>query len=229
MRVLIVEDEPDLRDGLLRGIRAAGYAADAVGDGHAAIGRSLHVGYDLVVLDLTLPGLDGIEVCRELRGREAPPLVLMLTARDAIDDRISGLDAGADDYLVKPFDFGELLARLRALSRRELPSRPSVLEVSGIRLDPATRDVTLDGAPVRLTAKEWSLLHYLMRRAGEVVSTEELLEHVWDDRVDPFTNTVRVQVGTLRKKLGPGRIETVIGAGYRLVDGAGAARPSVSG
>lgn len=228
MRVLIVEDEPDLRDGLQRGLRGAGYAVDTVGDGHAAVGRCVHVPYDLVVLDLTLPGIDGLEVCEQIRRGEQPPLVLMLTARDAIDDRINGLDAGADDYLVKPFDFGELLARMRALLRRETPLRPSILESGDLVLDPASREVTRAGQPVRLTAKEWSLLHYLMRHAGEVVSAEELLEHVWDDRVDPFTNTVRVQVGTLRKKIGPDRIETVIGAGYRLVE-PGTAPPFASG
>lgn len=220
MRVLIVEDEPDLRDALSKGLRREGYAVDTVADGLSAASRGTTIPYDIVVLDLSLPGLDGLEVCRRIRTADDPPLVLMLTARDGIEDRVGGLDAGADDYLVKPFDFRELSARLRALSRRETPGRPEVLECGGLTLDPATRDVAAAGEPVRLTAKEWAVLEYLMRRAGDVVSPEELLEHVWDDQVDPFTNTVRVQVGTLRRKIGSERIQTVVGAGYRLVDPA---------
>jgi DNA-binding response OmpR family regulator len=218
MRLLVVEDEPDLRSALRRGLAREGYAVDEAPDGLQAVSRASFIRYDIIVLDLNLPGLDGVEVCRRVREREDPPLVLMLTARDAVENRIEGLDAGADDYLVKPFDFGELTARLRALARRESPGRLAVLEVGSLRLDPATREVTVAGAPVELTAKEWSLLHYLMRNAGRVVSQEELLEHLWDDQVDPFTNTVRVQVGTLRRKVGRERIETVIGAGYRLRD-----------
>ncbi|MGI9540020.1 MAG: response regulator transcription factor [Miltoncostaeaceae bacterium] len=220
MRVLIVEDEPDLREALSKGLRREGYAVDTVADGPSAVTRGPTTPYDLVVLDLSLPGLDGLEVCRRIRAAEDPPLVLMLTARDGIEDRVGGLDAGADDYLVKPFDFRELSARLRALSRRETPGRPEVLECGELTLDPATREVAAGGEAVRLTAKEWAVLEYLMRRAGDVVSPEELLEHVWDDQVDPFTNTVRVQVGTLRRKIGAQRIQTVVGAGYRLVDPA---------
>ncbi len=220
MRVLVVEDEPDLCAALRRGLRREGYAVDAVEDGPSAVARARIVAYDLVVLDLTLPGLDGIEVCRQVRVGDEPPLVLMLTARDGIEDRVAGLDAGADDYLAKPFDFRELTARLRALARRETPGRPEVLRFGDLSLDPATRAVSAGGQDVRLTAKEWAVLEYLMRRAGDVVSPEELLEHVWDDQVDPFTNTVRVQVGTLRRKIGTERIQTVVGAGYRLVDPA---------
>jgi DNA-binding response OmpR family regulator len=228
MRVLVVEDEPDLRDALLRGLRREGYAVDGAGDGPAAVSRGCAVAYDLVVLDLGLPGMDGLAVCRSLREREPPPLILMVTARDAVEDRVEGLDSGADDYLAKPFDFRELTARLRALARRETPRRPEVLRAGDLTLDPASRAVELAGSPVALTAREWSVLHYLLARAECVVSQEELLEHVWDEHVDPFTNTVRVQVANLRKKLGKERIETVIGAGYRLVDPAAAPR-SASG
>jgi DNA-binding response OmpR family regulator len=227
MRLLVVEDEPDLRSALVKGLAREGYAVDAARDGLEAVNRCQVFVYDCLVLDLNLPGLDGIEVCRRARERPDPPLVLMLTARDAVESRVEGLDAGADDYLVKPFDFRELTARVRALLRRDVPDRAEILEVGALRLDPATREVAVEGAPVELTAKEWSLLNYLMRNAGRVISQEELLEHVWDDQVDPFTNTVRVQVGTLRRKVGRERIETVIGAGYRLRDPAAA--PSASG
>ena len=213
-----MEDEADLRSALAVGLRREGYAVDACGDGEEAIRRSQFTSYDLVVLDVGLPGRDGFAVCRELRAGEEPPLVLMLTARDAVDDRVSGLDAGADDYLVKPFDFRELSARLRALTRRDTPGRATRLVVGALSMDPATREVWVDDDQIALTTKEWGVLNYLIRRPGEVISAEELLAHVWDEQIDPFTNTVRVQVGTLRRKIGKPRIETVIGAGYRLVD-----------
>ena len=222
MRILIVEDEPDLRTALRRGLAREGYAVDEARDGVEAVNRAKVIAYDLVVLDLTLPGLDGIEVCRQVRERVDPPLVLMLTARDTVENRIDGLDAGADDYLVKPFDFRELTARLRALARRDTPNRAPTLAVGDLTLDPVTRRVEAGGEEIDLTAKEWSVLSYLMRNPDKVISQEELLEHVWDDQVDPFTNTVRVQVGTLRRKVGKDRIETVIGAGYRLRDPAAA-------
>ena len=228
MRVLVVEDEPDLREAVRKALRRDGYAVDEAADGHAAVGMCLRVPYDLVVLDLTLPGMDGLDVCEAIRSGERSPLVLMLTARDGIKDRVAGLDAGADDYLVKPFDLRELLARLRALARRDSPGRARQLEVGALRLDPAARRAWLGEGDLELTAKEWSLLHYLMRRSGAVVSTEELLEHVWDDGMDPFTNAVRVQIGGLRKKIGRERIETVVGLGYRLVDPDGAGRRSAS-
>lgn len=226
MRLLVVEDEPDLRGALAAGLRNEGYAVDESPDGEDALIKGQLNSYDLVVLDVGLPGADGFEVCRALRDGDKPPLVLMLTARDTVDDRVDGLDAGADDYLVKPFDFRELHARLRALTRREMPERPSQLQLGALWLDPATREVRVDEDLITLTTKEWSVLNYLIRRPGEVISAEELLAHVWDDQVDPFTNTVRVQVGTLRKKIGSDRIETVIGAGYRLIDPAS---PSASG
>lgn len=227
MRILVVEDEPDLRSALKRGLSREGYAVDEARDGIEAVNRAKVISYDVLVLDLNLPGLDGVEVCRAVREREDPPLVLMLTARDSVENRVEGLDAGADDYLVKPFDFRELTARLRAMTRRETPSRAKVLEVGDLTLDPATRRVTAAGEQIELTAKEWSVLNYLMRNPDQVISQEELLEHVWDDQVDPFTNTVRVQVGTLRRKVGKDRIETVIGAGYRLRDPAAVRSASV--
>ena len=223
MRLLVVEDEPDLLDALVRGLAREGYAADGAADGESALEMAMVNEYDLVVLDLGLPGIDGLEVCRRVRARTRPPLVLVLTARDAVEDRVAGLDAGADDYLAKPFDFRELTARLRALARRETPARPAVLAAGDLTLDPATRQVCAAGAPVALTAKEFGVLEYLMRHAGEVVSAEDLLEHVWDENVDPFTNTVRVQMANLRRKVGAERIVTVVGAGYRLV-AAGASR-----
>ena len=229
MRVLVVEDEPDLREAVRTALRRDGYVVDQAADGHAAVGMCLRVPYDMVVLDLTLPGLDGLEVCAEIRRGARPPLVLMLTARDAVDDRVAGLDAGADDYLVKPFDLRELLARLRALARRDTPARARRLTVGDLQLDPAARRAWTGQGDLDLTAKEWTLLHYLMRRADAVVSTEELLEHVWDDAMDPFTNAVRVQIGGLRKKIGRDRIETVVGLGYRLTDPSAAGRRSVSG
>jgi two-component system, OmpR family, response regulator QseB len=226
MRVLVVEDDPMIGRAVVAGLHDGGYTVDWVRDGGEAELALANAVYDLALLDLGLPRRDGLEILKSLRrsGKELP--VVIITARDSVADRVVGLDNGADDYLVKPFDFRELTARLRALARRETPGRPDVLQVGDLALAPSTREVTAAGAPVELTAKEWAVLNYLMRRPGAVVSQEELLEHVWDDQVDPFTNTVRVQVGTLRRKIGRSRIETVIGQGYRLVDPAGP--PSVS-
>ncbi len=225
MRVLVVDDEIDLADAIARGLRLEGYAVDVAYSGEDAIDKVRLVPYDLVCLDVTMPGIDGIEVCNWVR-TEAPhetsPRILMLTARDALDDRIAGLDAGADDYLVKPFAFAELTARSRSLLRRDAGSSGAVLEVGELRLDTSRQTVSRDDEPVELTTKEFALLRYFMVNPGRVISQEELLEHVWDENTDPFTNTVRVTVGTLRRKLTPdgatAPIETVIGAGYRLVD-----------
>ena len=220
MRILLVEDEIKMARTLRRGLEQEGYVVDAVADGEEALNRGLHDDYDAVVLDVMLPGRDGFSVCRELRtkGRWAP--VLMLTARDAVEDRIRGLDAGADDYLVKPFSFGELLARLRALVRRGVTERPAVLEVDGVTLDPATHAVARDGTVVDLSTREFALLEFLMRRAGEVVSRSRILEHVWDVNHDGFSNVVDVYVGYLRRKLedpfNRPLIRTVRGAGYGL-------------
>ncbi|HVX18627.1 MAG TPA: response regulator transcription factor [Acidimicrobiales bacterium] len=230
MRLLVVEDEVDLADALGRGLRRDGYAVDVVNSGADALSRLAIAPYDLVCLDLNLPDMDGLEVCRRLRTEpeyhpdEGQPAarVLMLTARDRLDDRVAGLDEGADDYLVKPFAFDELRARVRTLLRRDAGKSGAVLRVGDLVLDTARFEAERSGRPLELTAKEFALLRYFMTHAGEVLSQEHLLEHVWDEHADPFTNTVRVTVGTLRRKLlGDGDdqpIETVVGAGYRLRD-----------
>jgi two-component system OmpR family response regulator len=188
--------------------------------GDAALFQARVYDYDAVVLDVMLPGPDGVEVCRALRDRGRWSPVLMLTARDGVRDRIRGLDAGADDYLVKPFDFGELVARIRALLRRGAPERPAILVAGELELDPAARRVRQAGRQVELTAREFAVLEYLMRRAGEVVSRADLLEHVWDQHYEGSTNVVDVYVGYLRRKLGeppdPQLLRTVRGAGYVL-------------
>lgn len=226
MRILVVDDEVDLADAVARGLRREGYAVDVAYSGQEAIDKAWLVDYDLVCLDVTMPGIDGLAVCRWLRSDEmphpSPPRVLMLTARDALDDRVAGLDVGADDYLVKPFAFVELTARVRSLLRRDAGTTGAVIEVGDLRLDTARQTVSRSGEPVELTTKEFAVLRYFMTRPGRVVSQEELLDHVWDENIDPFTNTVRVTVGTLRRKLTPPGvdppIETVIGSGYRLVE-----------
>jgi two-component system OmpR family response regulator len=218
MRILLVEDEPKMARVLRRGLEQEGYAVDAVTDGEDALSRGLYEDYDTIVLDVMLPGRDGFSVCRELRtkGRWAP--ILMLTARDGVEDRIRGLDVGADDYLVKPFSFGELLARLRALVRRGAGERPALLEADDVVLDPATHVVTRAGSTVDLSAREFALLEFLLRHRGEIVSRSRILEHVWDVNYDGFSNVVDVYVGYLRKKLehpfGRPFIRTVRGIGY---------------
>ena len=223
MRILVVDDEIDLVEALARGLRREGYAVDTATDGDEALEKASFTPYDLVCLDLTMPGIDGLEVCERLRAdpvEGVAPRILMLTARDTVGDRISGLDAGADDYLVKPFSFDELGARIRSLLRRDAGRSGAVLEVGGLHLYTARHHAACDGATLDLTPKEFALLRYFMSRPGEVVSQEELLDHVWDEHADPFTQTVRVTVGTLRRKLGTvggdDAIETVIGRGYRL-------------
>jgi two-component system, OmpR family, response regulator len=220
MRILLVEDEPKMADVIARGLRQEGYAVDTAATGDEALFQARVYDYDAIVLDLLLPGPGGLEVCRTLReeGRWAP--VLMLTALDQVADRVSGLDAGADDYLVKPFSFGELLARLRALLRRRPRERPAVLRAAGVELDPAKHTVTRAGRPVHLTAREFSLLRFMMEHPTEVLTRTSMLEHVWDANYDGPSNVVDVYVGYLRKKLeGPfGRplIRTVRGVGYTL-------------
>jgi DNA-binding response OmpR family regulator len=222
MRLLVVEDEEDLAEGLRVGLARTGYAVDVAGDAAEAYDRLTVNEYDLMLLDINLPDGDGFTLCRSLRnGEVATPgdgdlRVLMLTARGGLEDRVRGLDEGADDYLVKPFALAELLARVRALLRRDTAGRSAVLTVGDIVLDVARHVVTLAGERLAVTPKEFGVLEYLMTRPGHVVSSEELLEHVWDANADPFTQTVRVTVGTLRRKLGEGSIETVVGRGYRL-------------
>ncbi len=222
MRLLVVEDEEDLAEGLRVGLARTGYAVDVAADAAEAYDRLTVNAYDLMLLDINLPDGDGFTLCRSLRSGEVPTpgdgdlRVLMLTARGTLDDRVRGLDEGADDYLVKPFALAELLARVRALLRRDTAGTSAVLSVGPLRLDGARHRATLDGAPLALTPKEFGVLEYLITRPGRVISSEELLEHVWDANADPFTQTVRVTVGTLRRKLGDGWIETVVGRGYRL-------------
>jgi DNA-binding response OmpR family regulator len=216
MRVLIVEDEQVLADAIAEGLREQAIAVDVVYDGDDALERASHTGYDVVVLDRDLPTVHGDDVCRALAGRY-PGRILMLTAAGDVADRVGGLTLGADDYLAKPFVFGELVARVRALGRRSARAVPPVLERAGVRLDPHRRTVHRDGRPLRLTKKEFSVLEELLRADGGVVSAETLLERAWDEHIDPFSNIVRVTMATLRKKLGdPPLIETVTGAGYRL-------------
>jgi two-component system OmpR family response regulator len=220
MQLLLVEDDVKLARALARGLEREGYAVDVAHAGDEALSQASARDYDAVVLDVMLPGVDGFSVCKELRRRERWVPVLMLTARADVSDRIRGLDAGADDYLVKPFDFGELLARLRALSRRGPADRPAVLEVGDLRVDPATRVVSRAGRQVELTARELAVLEVLARNAGQVVSRTQLLEHVWEENYDGSPNVVDVYVGYLRKKLerpfGPRLIRTVRGVGFLL-------------
>ncbi len=216
MRVLVVEDDPKLAALLGRGLREEGVATDVTGRGEDALWMAGSTDYDALVLDVMLPGIDGFEACERLRADGVSTPVLMLTARDAIEDRIAGLDGGADDYLVKPFAFGELLARLRALARRGPVARPAVLEVGSLRLDPATRRVWRGEAEIDLTQREFSLFEAFMRRPGEALSRFELLEAAWDGAYENRSNVIDVYVGYLRQKLGRTSIETVRGHGYRL-------------
>ena len=222
MRLLVVEDEEDVAEGLRVGLARTGYAVDVAIDVAEAYDRLTVNEYDLMLLDINLPDGDGFDLCRSVRSGEVETpgdgdlRVLMLTARGNLDDRVRGLDEGADDYLVKPFALAELLARVRALLRRDTAGTTAVLSVGPLRVDVARHRATLAGAPLALTPKEFGVLEYLITRPGLVVSSEELLEHVWDANADPFTQTVRVTVGTLRRKLGDGWIETVVGRGYRL-------------
>jgi two-component system OmpR family response regulator len=220
MRVLVVEDEKKLGELLGRGLREEGYATDIADRGEEALWMARAVQYDAIVLDVMLPGADGFEICRQLRAGRIWTPVLMLTARDAVDDRVDGLDAGADDYLTKPFAFEELLARLRALTRRTPSERPAVLEVGDLRLDPAARRAWRDGTELELTNKEFALLELFMRRPGVAVTRTQLLDGVWDMAFERRSNVVDVYVRYLREKVdrpfGRDTIETVRGVGYRL-------------
>jgi two-component system OmpR family response regulator len=220
MRVLVVEDDPKMAGLLRRGLVEEGHAADVAGTGDDAIWMAQAVEYDAIVLDVMLPGLDGFEVCRQLRRDGVWSPVLMLTARDAVEDRVAGLDAGADDYLPKPFSFSELLARLRALVRRGSAERPTVVEVGDLRLDPATRRVWRGDTEIQLSAKEFALLESFARRPDEVLSRDRLLEQAWDFAYEARSNVVDVYVRYLREKIdrpfGRSTLETVRGMGYRL-------------
>lgn len=222
MRVLVVEDEAEVADLLARTLREAGWAVDLVGNGTSALAALAVNDYDAAVLDLRLPELDGVEVCRRWRQQSGTTPILMLTAQGAVSSRVAGLDAGADDYLTKPFAIEELLARLRALIRRPAIAMAPVARLADLELDPASRTVRRSGRPVSLTAREFALLHYLMRRPGMVVTRSQILEHVWDDNFDPVGNVVDVLVGRLRRKLNlPASVpllHTVRGAGYVLAE-----------
>jgi two-component system, OmpR family, response regulator len=223
VRVLVVEDEPGLARALRRGLAAEGYVVDVVTDGPAGLDAARHGEYDAVVLDVMLPGLSGYRVVRALRAEGHWVPVLMLSAKDGEYDQADGLDAGADDYLTKPFSFVLLLAKLRALLRRGAPERPAVLTAGTLTLDPASRPVHRDGTEINLTAREFALLEYLIRRPDQVVTKIELLDHVWDAAADLDPNVVEVYVGYLRRKIdvpfGVRSLRTVRGAGYRLERG----------
>ncbi|BCJ49463.1 DNA-binding response regulator [Actinoplanes sp. NBRC 14428] len=216
MRLLVVEDEERLASALRRGLQAEGFAVDVALDGADGLEMARHGEYDAMILDVMLPRLSGYRVVRQLRAEQKWLPVLMLSAKDGEYDQADGLDCGADDYLTKPFSYVVLLARLRALLRRGTPQRPAVLRHGDVELDPALRKVTVDGSEVALTAREFALLEYLIRRPGEVVSKTELLDHVWDAALETAENAVEVYVGYLRRKIGRERLETVRGAGYRL-------------
>jgi two-component system, OmpR family, response regulator len=221
MRVLVIEDQARMAELIQRGLVEEGYAVDVARAGTDGVWRATEVDYDAIVLDVVLPDTDGFAVCGRLRERNRWAPILMVTARDAVHDRVRGLDTGADDYLTKPFAFTELLARLRALTRRGPQARPVTLTVGDLSLDPATRTVCCAGRSVDLTAKEFSLLEYFMRNPGLVLSRGQILEHVWDDAYDGDSNVIEVYVGYLRHKIGRERLRTVRGVGYRLVDGCG--------
>jgi two-component system OmpR family response regulator len=220
MRVLLVEDKSRLAALLSRGMRKAGLSADIAATGEEAVWMAAATPYDAVVLDVMLPGIDGFETCRRLRSADVWAPVLMLTARDSVDDRVAGLDSGADDYLTKPFSFRELLARLRALVRRGTRERPAVLEAADLRLDPAARCVWRGEAEIKLTQKEFALLEALMRHRGEVLSRLQLLECAWDSAYENRSNIVDAYMRRLREKVdrpfGVQTLQTVRGAGYRL-------------
>ncbi|MEV4459928.1 response regulator transcription factor [Microbispora sp. NPDC049633] len=217
MRVLVVEDEEQLADAVARGLRLHAIAVDVAYDGREALELTAYVDYDVVVLDRDLPDVHGDEVCRELIGAGGASRILMLTAAGRIRDRVGGLSLGADDYLVKPFAFAELVARVRALARRSSRAVPPVLERAGIRLDPARRTVVRDGRQVVLGRREFDVLHELMRAGGDLVTSARLRANVWDEHSDAGTGVLRVTITSLRRKLGvPAVIENVPGRGYRL-------------
>ncbi len=225
MRILLVEDDAQLRETVAASLRATGFSVDAVSTGKMALAHAAVSPSDAVVLDVQLPDLNGFAVCRALRAMAHPPRIIMATARDAVEDRIAGLDGGADDYLVKPYALGELVARLRALLRRPDEAHPPHLVVDDLRLDTATRTAHRGGREIRLTTKEFAVLEVLMRRAGTVVTRERLSRHAWDDNFDPASNVIDVYIARLRRKIDTPSdvplLDTVRGAGYRLGRAAG--------
>ncbi|MGB2591481.1 MAG: response regulator transcription factor [Candidatus Acidiferrum sp.] len=235
MRILLVEDDPGVRRFVVKGLREQAYAVDTAATGENALYQADINEYDLVILDVMIPAPDGFEVCRRLRksGRTMP--ILMLTARDALEDRVNGLDRGADDYLTKPFEFRELLARLRALLRRSTELHPPRLSVGDLVLDTAAQSATRGGHAITLTHKEYALFEYLVRNAGRVVNRADIAEHVWDETFDPFSNLIEVYINRLRRKIDPdgrsGLLQTRRGAGYILrseeeVEAGGRAHPA---
>jgi two-component system copper resistance phosphate regulon response regulator CusR len=233
MRILLAEDDPQLRDALLRGLRDHAFAVDAAADGEQALTLGAVTPYDVMVLDVLMPRRDGLEVCRELRRRGVHTPILILTARDAVDDRIQGLDAGADDYLTKPFAVGELLARLRALLRRRGDVAPSIISVEDLEVDTRRQEVRRAGALVQLTAREYAFLEYLARHAGRVISRGELAAHVWDDNHDPNANLIDVYVSRLRRKVDGGGASPLVhtrrGSGVVLAAMPAAVRDRITG
>ena len=221
MRILVVEDEVQLAEAVARGLRREGMAVDIAIDGDDGYRKAVLTRYDVVVLDRDLPGMSGDEICRRLSDEGVLTRVLMLTASGTVEDKVAGLALGADDYLAKPFAFAELVARVRALGRRTTPAAPPVLTAGDLELDSARRVVTRGGEVIELTRKEFGVLETLLTAQGAVVSSEELLDRVWDENADPFTTTVRVTMMTLRRKLGEAPIiATVVGSGYRIDPGA---------
>ena len=227
MRILLVEDEAPAARMLAKGLREDSYAVDVATDGETALEHAGFTNYDLIILDVMLPRKDGFEVCRELRAAGSAAPILMLTARDAVEDRVAGLDTGADDYLVKPFDFEELLARVRALLRRKEALYPQIITVADLSVNTRSRTASRGGRDIDLTTKEYALLEYLARRAGEVISRAEIAEHVWDENFDPFSKVIEVFIQRLRRKIDAGQavrlIHTRRGEGYMLsADGVNA-------
>jgi DNA-binding response OmpR family regulator len=220
MRLLVAEDEAAIADFLVRGLSENGYAVDLAEDGVSALDMASSFDFDLILLDILLPEIDGFTVCRRLRERQVKTPILMLTALDTVENRVQGLDSGADDYLIKPFAFAELLARIRALSRREPGLAFPVLELADLVLDPTSRQVTRAGMPVDLTAKEYALLEYFMRNPGRVLTREMITDRLWSFDSASFTNVIDVYVGRLRRKIDDGHavklIQTVRGAGYKI-------------
>jgi two-component system, OmpR family, copper resistance phosphate regulon response regulator CusR len=220
MRILLVEDEPRVAHFIAKGLREQSYAVDIAGDGEEALYQASSNEYELIILDVMLPLKNGFQVCKQMRASGIKQPVLMLTARDAVDDRVTGLDCGADDYLGKPFDFKELLARIRALLRRTKEFRPESIQLADLVINTSSHTITRAGRPISLTAKEYSLLEFFILRAGKLVRRDEIAEHVWDENFDPFSNVIDVYVRRLRKKIdegfSPPLIHTRRGEGYIL-------------